>query len=233
LSLSKLKNAIAKRDVSSTQLLGRSRHFFVHCRNALNVVLLSSTKLCCTNPEKISTINNSEKLPLHKQSIISFTFQVSVLDFLTQETVKMNSQHCPAIVQKQVLDSSANKLKLRFDSDRAQHLLEDLLQSHEQPLPMTVVAKRLGYSKRVLYRNFPELCRAISAQYVKYVKESRIRRIEQCCEDVKQAVQQFSSEGIYPSEAAISQLLAKPGCFRDKKVRAALRAARREICLEP
>ena len=65
------------------------------------------------------------------------------------------------------------------------------------------------------------------------MKESRIKRIEQCCEEVKQAVRQFHTEGIYPSEAAISKLLAKPGCFRDKQVRAALKAARKEICLEP
>lgn len=69
---------------------------------------------------------------------------------------------------------------------------------------MTAVAKQLGYSKRVLYRHFPELCQAISAQYVEYMKESRLKRIEQCCEDVKKPVRQFHCEGIYPSEAAIS-----------------------------
>lgn len=163
---------------------------------------------------------------------ICFTLQVSVLDFLTQETLKENSSQFRATPQNQVRDSSTKKLEVKFDSDRTQQLLEDLLQSHEQPLPMTIVAKRLGYSKRVLYRNFPELCRAISAQYVKYMKESRIRRIEQCCEEVKQAVQQFHCEGIYPSEAAISQLLTKPGCFRDNEVRIALKAARREIGLD-
>lgn len=135
--------------------------------------------------------------------------------------------------QKQVVDSSRKKLEAKFDSDRTQQLLENVLQANEQPLPMTAVAKRLGYQPRVLYRHFPELCRAISAEYVKYMKESRLKRIEQCCEEVKQAVRQFHTEGIYPSEAAISKLLAKPGCFRDKEVRAALRAARKEICLEP
>ncbi|MBE8999284.1 hypothetical protein IQ274_13910 [Nostoc sp. LEGE 12447] len=50
---------------------------------------------------------------------------------------------------------------------------------------------------------------------------------------VKQAVRQVHTEGIYPSEVAISRLLVKPGCFPDKKVRAALRATRREIYLEP
>ncbi|MDZ8226354.1 hypothetical protein [Nostoc sp. ChiVER01] len=64
------------------------------------------------------------------------------------------------------------------------------------------------------------------------MKESRLKRIDQCCEEVKQAVRQFYTEGIYPSEAPISKLLAKPRCFHDKKVRTALRAAQREICLE-
>ncbi|MEA5603259.1 TniQ family protein [Nostoc sp. UHCC 0252] len=164
---------------------------------------------------------------------ICFTLQVSVLDFLTQEIKKDNSSQFSAMPQKQVVDSSRKKLEVKFDSDRTQRLLENVLQANEQPLPMTAVAKRLGYPKRVLYRHFPELCRAISAEYVKYMKESRVKRIEQCCEEVKQAVRQFHAEGIYPSEAAISKLLAKPGCFRDKQVRAALRAARKEICLEP
>ncbi|WP_335115154.1 TetR/AcrR family transcriptional regulator [Nostoc sp.] len=164
---------------------------------------------------------------------ICFTLQVSVLDFLNQETLKENYSQFRAMPQNQVRDSSTKKLEVKFDSDRTQQLLENVLQANEQPLPMTAVAKRLGYPKRVLYRHFPELCRAISAEYVKYIKESRIKRIEYCCAEVKQAVRQLHTEGIYPSEASISRLLAKPGCFRDKQVRAALRAARKEICLEP
>jgi len=93
---------------------------------------------------------------------------------------------------------------LLHSCDRTQQLLKDLLQRNEQTLPMTVVAKSLGYPKRILYRHFPEIYRAISAQYIKYMKKSRVKRIEQCCEEIKQAVQQFHSEGIYPSEAAIS-----------------------------
>ncbi|MEH2456829.1 hypothetical protein [Nostoc sp.] len=79
--------------------------------------------------------------------------------------------------QKQVVDGSRKKLEVKFDSDRTQQLLENVLQANEQPLPMTAVAKRIGYPKRVLYRHFPELCRAISAEYVKCMKESRIKRM--------------------------------------------------------
>jgi hypothetical protein len=49
---------------------------------------------------------------------------------------------------------------------------------------------------------------------------------------IKPAVRQLHSKGIYPSEAAISHLLAKPGCFSAKEVRIALKAVRREIGLK-
>lgn len=164
---------------------------------------------------------------------ICFTLQVSVLDFLTQESVKLNSSPFPALPKNQVINRSSKKSETNFHKECIQQLLEDVLQRNEQPLPMTEVAKRLGHPKRILYRHFPELCKAISAQYIKYMKESRVKRIEKCCEEVKQAVKQFHNQGTYPSEAAISKLLAKPGCFRDKEVRNALKAARKEIGLEP
>ncbi|WP_292708801.1 hypothetical protein [Nostoc sp. NMS2] len=62
---SKFLNAIAASAIASlTQLFRRSRHSLVHRRNALNVVLLPSTKLCCTNSEKISTIGISPNVGL-------------------------------------------------------------------------------------------------------------------------------------------------------------------------
>ncbi|HEY9693625.1 MAG TPA: TniQ family protein [Oculatellaceae cyanobacterium] len=164
---------------------------------------------------------------------ICFTLRVSVLDFLTQDTPKENPGKFPVIHQNLVLHSVRKKPEVKFDRERVQKLLEDLLHKNEQPLPMTSAAKALGYPKRVLYRHFPELCRAISAQYVEYMKQSRVKRIKQCCEEVQQAVRQLHSEGLYPNEAAISKVLAKPGCFRDKEVRATLKATRQEIGLEP
>jgi hypothetical protein len=164
---------------------------------------------------------------------ICFTLQVSVLDFLTQEISKENLSQFSAMPQNLVVHSNRKKPEVKFDREQVQQLLEDLLQKNEQPLPMTSAAKLLAYPKRVLYRHFPELCRAISAQYVEYMKESRIKRIKQCCQEVQQAVRQLHSEGLYPNEAAISKLLANPGCFRDKEVRTALKTVRQELGLEP
>lgn len=111
-----------------------------------------------------------------------------------------------------------------------QRLLEGVLQGDEKPPPpMTEVAKRLGRDKRVLRRRFPELCMAISARYLEYKKEARTKRIKQCCEEVKQVVKKLYTQGVYPSEAHVSNILERPGCFRDKEVCAALEEARRQM----
>ena len=94
---------------------------------------------------------------------------------------------------------------------------------------MTEVAKRIGHDKRIIHRHFPALCRAISAQYLSYKKQARLKRIEQSCQQVRQAVNKLDAEGIYPSEARVSELLSQPGCFRDKEVRAALKEVKSEL----
>ena len=96
---------------------------------------------------------------------------------------------------------------------------------------MSAVARQLGYHRRTLTNNFPELCKQISANYLEYRKSQRILRIKECCKEVEQAVIELNSGGIYPSEANVSKLLSKPGNLREKKVRDALSRARQMLGL--
>ena len=59
-----------------------------------------------------------------------------------------------------------------------------------------------------------------------------LEAVAQCCEEVRQATLNLHSQGEYPTEARVSQLISKPGYFRYKKVRAALSEARHELGLE-
>ena len=89
-----------------------------------------------------------------------------------------------------------SNLRLR----QVQRALLSVLEGHElPPPPMTEVAKRIGHDKRIIHRHFPALCRAISAQYLSYKKQARLKRIEQSCQQVRQAVNKLDAEGIYPS----------------------------------
>jgi hypothetical protein len=161
---------------------------------------------------------------------VCYCLRTSVLNFLTKDTVEENVNLMVTLSQTQVTNQLTQAPNVESDLNQAQRLLEGVLQGDEEPLPpMTEVAKRLGYDKRVLRRRFPDLCRAISAQYLEYKKEARTQRIKQCCEEVKQVVKKLYAQGVYPSEAHVSKTLARPGCFRDKEVRAALQQARCQL----
>lgn len=96
-------------------------------------------------------------------------------------------------------------------------------------MSLSAIAKQLGYHRRTLTNNFPELCQQISADYLEYKKSLRVTRIKECCEDVEQAVIRLNSKGIYPSEANVAKILSRPGNLREKEVREALSKARQKL----
>lgn len=163
---------------------------------------------------------------------VCYCLRTSVLDFLTLEAAVENFSQITPLVPKEAADKPRKAPEKIFDLHQVQRGLESLLQGDEKPPPpMTEVARRLGHDKRIIHRHFPNLCRAISAQYVEYKSQARLTRITQCCEKVQQAVKKLHAEGVYPTEARVSKFLDQPGCCRDKEVRAALREARRELGL--
>ncbi|WP_308255525.1 hypothetical protein [Geminocystis sp. GBBB08] len=94
---------------------------------------------------------------------------------------------------------------------------------------MSEVAKQLGYHRRTLTRRFPEISQQISAKYLKYKKNNRILNIQEYCRKVEETVIELHSQGIYPNELKVSQILSKSGNFRDKEVREAFKRARAKI----
>ncbi len=68
-------------------------------------------------------------------------------------------------------------------------------------------------------------CKAISAKYPSYQQQQTAKRIQKCCQEVKQAVRSLHQAGEYPSEVRVSQLISQPGYFRYKEVRRFLNQA--------
>jgi hypothetical protein len=130
---------------------------------------------------------------------VCYCLRTSVLNFLTKDTVEENFNLMSTLSQAPMVNQLTQTPNVESDLNRAQRLLEGVLQGDEKPPPpMTEVAKRLGRDKRVLRRRFPELCIAISARYLEYKKEARTKRIKQCCEEVKQVVKKLYAQGVYP-----------------------------------
>jgi len=123
-----------------------------------------------------------------------------------------------------------------IDSKKAKSLeeirlcLEVALESNKYPPPSLLeVTKSLKHSKINIYRNFPELCRAISAKYLSYRQTTAREQRERNCQEVREAVIKLHAQGVKPTATNVGKLLTKPGILMTKEAQAALREVRYEL----
>ncbi|MBD1864002.1 MULTISPECIES: TniQ family protein [Trichocoleus] len=159
---------------------------------------------------------------------ICYRLNSSLIDFLTQ---RPEQDICLTPVK--VLGPLHSKPRAEprvIDTDHLEQQLEIILLNHEcPPPPMEEVARRLEIHRETIFRLFPEMCRAISAKYDQFQKIRHHREIEQSRKEINQAVLKLYSEGLYPSEGQVAQLMSKPGYLRYKQVRAAIKEAKLEF----
>lgn len=157
---------------------------------------------------------------------ISYLMGLSLLDFMTQDDFKA----CCLRTTEQSGTRKTKRGKQKFNYSVAEaDLLKFISDASTTPMSLSAIAKQLGYHRRTLTNNFPELCKKISANYLEHQRSLRIKRIKECCEDVEQAVIKLNSEGIYPSEASVAKILSRPGNLREREVREALSKARKKL----
>ncbi|BAY10850.1 TniQ family protein [Calothrix sp. NIES-2098] len=162
---------------------------------------------------------------------ICYELDISLVEFLSPKiliakSLTKISQKYPQLCRTPRVSPKSFNQNLVRDA-----LLAILGSDEEPPLTMQEVAKRLGYDRRTISRHFPDLCCAISAKRLDYNKACRLRSIEKFCNEVKQIVLDLKSQGVYPTEARVCELMANPGCFRYKQVRAAFHNAQGEFCV--
>lgn len=170
---------------------------------------------------------------------ICYRLEISLLDFLSPE--KLGSRSFSKILQKckeqaffrgTTLPRTPRVSPKSFDPNQVRDAILVMLASNEEPPPtMKEVAKRLGYDRRTICSHFPDLCRTISAKCRSYGKACHLKKIQQSCEEVQQIAHNLYHQGVYLTEARVSELMTHPGYFRYKQVRAVLHEARRELGL--
>lgn len=160
---------------------------------------------------------------------ICYRLEISLLDLLKPK--QLSAKYCTKISHKTIQRSPTLRASPKlFDADQVQEaLLAILANDKEPPLTMEEVAASLGYNRRTIFRNFPDLCRAVSAKYRIYAKVCHTEKMQQSCREVQQIVINLHNQGEYPSEARVSKIMTHPGYLRYKQVRAALNETRREI----
>ncbi|MDJ0569934.1 MAG: TniQ family protein [Pleurocapsa sp. MO_192.B19] len=158
---------------------------------------------------------------------ICYRLEISVWDFLTQEE-PTQSQAKNVLASPPQLKSKA--WKTTHDRDRIREHLEQILRdNNSDPPSMEQVARDLQISRRTIFQHFPELCRAISANYTKHRKATHQQAIESSCQEVREAVRQLHSEGKYPSQNKVEKLVSRPGLLRYKEVKEAFAQAKQEL----
>jgi transcriptional regulator with XRE-family HTH domain len=171
-----------------------------------------------------------KNLPLleHLLKICRF-LGVSIVDFVTQETLDISSfQRNNQIIFTE--QQKSRKPPTLLDSQHIQDTLLAVLESYDEPPPtMQEVANYSNYDRRTIFRHFPDLSRAISAKFRKYKKTLHLQKLEQSCNEVQQIALQLHSQGIYPSEAFVAGLMTMPGYLRYKAVRGTLQEVQFEI----
>ncbi|XGV96568.1 MAG: TniQ family protein [Leptolyngbya sp. BL-A-14] len=159
---------------------------------------------------------------------VCYCLDISILEFLLEEPAKDNRA-----VRPQVLNAANARAEAReINLNQLEQELKALLLKNEYPPPsMEEAARQLGYDCRTIFRHFSDLCNAISDRYLSYRRETKLRVIEQCRNEVKQAVAELCTQGLTPSEGRVAKLMTRPGYLRYESVRTALRQARLEAGL--
>lgn len=99
------------------------------------------------------------------------------------------------------------------------------------PLSASEVRRRLGCSKSLTRKYFPELCRTISAAHSEHRRVRGVQRRETLCQEVKNIAVAMHGAGLEPTCKEVALRLSKPGAIRDPAARSALAEVRLNLGL--
>lgn len=106
--------------------------------------------------------------------------------------------------------SVAARYRDRFDRERIQEQLQNVLSSSEEPPGIRELAQQLGCKHYFLEDNFPDLCKQIVLQRSEERRKRREERVAQTYTDIHQTMMVFHQQGIYPSSSRVTKQLNKP-----------------------
>ena len=156
-------------------------------------------------------------------------FGTSPLYFLTEESIVVDPTKLNAPMRNDPSLTRKRAPRLSY-VERARFALEEVLAGEEHPPPsVRQVAKRLGVGDTNLRRQFPELCRSISARYLAYRAARAKEAKQQIRDEVRQAVLKVHAQGMYPNGGRVAALLRTPGTIRHPEALATYYQTLREL----
>src|SRR6266567_53812 len=190
----------------------------------------AAARLLQVSRRTIRDWKNDEQTP-QLSSLLRFCYLcgISPLHLLTESSPAAEYSNTSRITSA-VSGHHASKHYRAFRIEKLKCSLEAELQSDQYPPPpMSQVAKKLGYDHSFLYKYLPDLCRAISDRFEKYRAEHREEKKRLLIREVRQATLEIHSQGRYPSQSRVRNLLAKPGSIRIPEALATWHATLEEL----
>ncbi|WP_144561374.1 TniQ family protein [Bacillus mycoides] len=147
---------------------------------------------------------------------ICFSINISLMQFFNgdfQLDCKLNAK----VEQKR---AGKTLIRRKINQQELQRRLEDFLLKRSE-LSLSKVSKILGYDRKVLTSNFPEICRLIVKQNKEYCIQQKDNRYLELIGSMDKVVNHLYKNEIYPSRRKIENFLGKPGLLHEKQIREA------------
>lgn len=156
-------------------------------------------------------------------------FGTSPLYFLTEESIVVDPTKMNAPMKQDPSLTRKRAPRLCY-VESAKAALEAALAGDEYPPPsLRQITIRLGCCDSNLKKQFPELCRSISARYLAYRTAHAKEYRQQIRDEVRQAVLKVHVQGIYPNGSRVASLLRTPGTIRHPEALATYHQTLREL----
>lgn len=154
--------------------------------------------------------------PLSRVLEICYLFNISPVSFYIED-ISVNKEQIA--FNAGAYSKDTKKREIKFDYDTALSILQKYAHHSDSKISMNVLAKQLGYSKRTLYKHFPNLCKVISAKNADGIKEKANQVYVRNRLVIDQQVEILIQQDVYPSRRRIEEMANKPGLLKDKKLR--------------
>jgi transcriptional regulator with XRE-family HTH domain len=150
---------------------------------------------------------------------ICYNLNISLSQFLTQDFNLTVNQSQNLKIETE-LPKNKRLSPRNLDLSHVEHTLTLILsQDSESILTIKEIAEQLQVNRRALSRYFPELCQKIVAKRRNYRHICHLFMIDQCCQEIKEAIASLHQLGEHPTESRVCELINNPGYLRYKKVR--------------
>lgn len=154
--------------------------------------------------------------PLSRVLEICYLFDMSPVSFYIED-ISINKEQIA--FNAGAYSKDTKKREIKFDYDTASSILQKYAHHSDSNVSMNELAKQLGYSKRTLYKHFPNLCKVISTKNANVIKAKTNQVYVSNCLIIYQHVENLMQQGVYPSRRRIEEMANKPGLLKDKKLR--------------